>query len=122
MTKAKKSKASAPKRRTGFGRHLSTMSPRRKCGRPSRLFLRFADGFEETWTFTQLGLDMSNVKPTTVKATRAGTYLKVKSKWGEDVQLDSSSLRILVDPSYAAELEGKLNALASQIGPSTAAA
>ena len=59
----------------------------------SRLFLRFADGFEGTWSFSRLGLDMSNIKLTTVKASPSGNSVEVKSKCGEDVQLDSSSLR-----------------------------
>jgi hypothetical protein len=84
--------------------------------RPSRLYLRFADGLEGTWTLEQLDLDMSNMRLSTVKASSAGTYVKVKSRGGEDVQLDSSSLRVLVDPKYAAEIENKLNILASRIG------
>jgi hypothetical protein len=84
--------------------------------RPGQLYLRFADDLEGTWTFDQLGLDMSNMKSTTVKASNAGTYLEVQSKWGESVQLDSSSLRVLVDPKYAAKIEKKLDLLARRIG------
>jgi hypothetical protein len=84
--------------------------------RPGQLYLRFADDFEGTWTFDQLGLNMSNMKSTTVKASGAGTHLEVQSKWGESVQLDSSSLRVLVDPKYAAEIEKKLDILARRIG------
>jgi hypothetical protein len=84
--------------------------------RPSQIFLRFADGLEGTWTFSQLDLDMSNMKLTTVKASDSGNSVAVKSKRGEDVQLDSSSLRVLVDPEYARQMEKKLDMLASQIG------
>jgi hypothetical protein len=84
--------------------------------RPCRLFLRFKDGFNGTWTFEQLGLDMSNMKPTTVKASPSGSYIEVKSKWGDDVQLDGSSLRYRVDPKYAHEIDNKLDMLATQIG------
>lgn len=84
--------------------------------RPAQLFLRFADGLEGTWTFRQLELDMSNMKVTTIKASASGTTVKVKSKWGESVLIDSSSLRVLIDPKYAAKIEKKLNGLASRIG------
>ncbi len=84
--------------------------------RPGRMRLRFADGLEGTWTFSQLGLNMSNMVATTIKASPSGNYVEVKSKWGEDVQLDSSSLRVMVDPKYAIEIENKLNILAGQIG------
>lgn len=83
--------------------------------RPSRFFLRFADGYEGVWTFAQLGLDMSNMKPATIRAT-GGKKLVVKSKWGDDVELDCSSLRTLVDDDYAARLEARLDALAMRIG------
>jgi hypothetical protein len=84
--------------------------------RPARLFLHFADGLEGTWTFRQLELDMSNMKVTTIKASASGTIVKVKSKWGENVLLDSSSLRVLIDPEYAEKIEQKLNGLAKRIG------
>lgn len=87
-----------------------------KYVRPSRLFLRFIDGLEGTWTFGQLDLDMSNMKLSTVRASDAGNWVEVKSKLGENVKLDSSSLRVLIDPKFAAEIEEKLNILATQIG------
>ena len=84
--------------------------------RTSQLFLRFADGLEGTWSFRQLRLDMSNMKLTSIKASASGHVIDVKSKWGDDVQLDTSSLRALVDPDYAAAVEIKLDALARKIG------
>jgi hypothetical protein len=62
--------------------------------RTSQLFLRFADGLEGTWSFRQLCLDMANMKLTSIKASPSGNCIDVKSKWGDDVQLDSSSLRV----------------------------
>jgi antitoxin (DNA-binding transcriptional repressor) of toxin-antitoxin stability system len=83
---------------------------------PTQLYLRFADGLEGTWTFEQLDLDMANMKLDTVRASDAGTHVEVQDDWGEDVQLDSSSLRYLVDPKYAADVESRLNVLAARIG------
>lgn len=83
---------------------------------PSQMFLQFTDGFTGTWTFDQLQLDMANMKLPTVRASKSGTSVEVKSKRGERVQIDSSSLRVLTDPVYAAEIEDKLNAIASRIG------
>jgi hypothetical protein len=81
---------------------------------PAQMYLRFADGLEGTWTFEQLDLDMSNMKSGTIKVV--GDDVEVRSNDGEDVQLDSSSLRYRVDAKYAAEIEAKLNILASRIG------
>lgn len=84
--------------------------------RPARLLLRFADGFEGTWSFPQLGLDMGNIKCTTVRASASGKFVSVRSKWGDDVQLDPSALRVLIDPVYAAAIEKRLDELARKIG------
>lgn len=87
-----------------------------RCVRTSQMFLRFADGLEGTWSFRQLGLDMSNMKLTSIKASASGKSINVKSRWGDDVQLDSSALRTLIDPDYAAASAKRLDALASKIG------
>lgn len=79
--------------------------------RTSRLFLRFADGLEGTWSFRQLCLDMSNMKVTSIKASASGNCIRVKSKWGDDVELDTSSIRWLIDPEYAARLEAEIAAM-----------
>jgi hypothetical protein len=76
--------------------------------RTSQLFLRFADGLEGTWPFRQLGLDMSNMKLTSIKASTSGNCIRVKSKGGDDVELDTSSLRALIDPESAASIEAKI--------------
>ncbi len=73
--------------------------------RTSQLFLRFADGLEGTWSFRKLCLDRSNMKVTSIKASPSGNAIHLKSKWGDDVELDTSSLRALIDPEYAARLE-----------------
>jgi hypothetical protein len=79
--------------------------------RTAQMFLRFADGLEGTWSFRQLGLDMSNMKLTSIKASASGDSVNLKSKWNDEVELDTSSLRTLVDPEYAACLEKKINSL-----------
>ena len=80
------------------------------------MFLKFADGVEGTWTFSELNLDMSNMKLKTIKASSYGAFVGVTSKLGDDVQLDSSALRVSIDPDYAAEIENRLNMLANKIG------
>ena len=82
--------------------------------RPRQMFLRFADGFEGTWSFAQLGLNMSGMKVTTIKAS--DNCVEVKSKCGDDVELDTSWLCALIDPEYAAAIEKKLDAHARRIG------
>jgi hypothetical protein len=77
---------------------------------PSRLYLRFADGVQGTWTFQNLKLDMSTMKAATIRVSDSAT-VEVESRWGDNVQLDSSALRVLIDPEYAAEIEEALNLL-----------
>jgi hypothetical protein len=71
----------------------------------SKVRLAFADGLSGVWSFAQLELDMTNMKLATIKAGASGTSIEVKSKWGENVEIDSSSLRAMIDPAYDAELE-----------------
>ena len=82
---------------------------------PAQLFLRFADGFEGTWKFSKLRLNMSGMKLTTIKASASGA-VAVQSRWGDKVLLDAPSLRALVDPQYAVDIEISLNTLAGKIG------
>ena len=84
---------------------------------PSRMFLCFADGLQGIWTFDTLALDMSNVKPNSIKASENGKCVEVRNKWNEGVQLDTSSLRARIDPMYANELAIALDTLSSRIGP-----
>jgi len=78
---------------------------------PAQLFLRFADKFFGTWTFQELGLNMANMKPETVRPSASGTAVEITSLDGEDVQLDSSSLRYSVDPKYAAQMDAEVESL-----------
>jgi hypothetical protein len=72
---------------------------------PSRIRLAFADGLTGIWSFRQLELKMTNMKPTTIRVTASGTAIEVISKSGERVEIDSSSLRAMIDSAYGAELE-----------------
>jgi len=129
MANGKKTKATQYATRSSTAALVNGAPPKRtkKTARPERvlearyvrtsqLFLRFADGLEGTWSFRQLGLDMSNMKLTSIKASASGKSIEVSSKWGDRVQLDTSSLRALIDPDYAAAIEKRLDALASKIG------
>lgn len=84
-----------------------------KFTRPNRIELKFADGFSGSWSFRQLELDMKDMDLTSIKASRSGKFIAVKSKSGDRVQLDSSWLRALVDGRYAAEMEQRLDELAN---------
>jgi len=82
---------------------------------PSKVHLEFADGLCGTWSFCQLGLDMTHMKLTTIKAAVTGTSLEVKSKWNDDVEIDPSSLRATIDPGYAAKYERAFLAIRGNI-------
>jgi hypothetical protein len=69
------------------------------------MFVRFADGLAGTWSFSTLGLDMSNMKVETIRAPKNGTGISVKSIQNEDLLLDSSMVRYKIDPKYAAMID-----------------
>jgi hypothetical protein len=71
----------------------------------SKIYLQFSDGFEGTWTFRQLQLSMTDMVLSTIKVSSSKTSVEVRSKSGDKVQLDSSSLRYLVDPAFAAKID-----------------
>lgn len=48
---------------------------------------------------------MSGMKVTTIKSSASGEFMEITSKWNEAVEIDAASLRAMIDPSYAAELE-----------------
>lgn len=110
----------APSQKNNEGAQMITTQPDHVTDAghiaPSRIFLRFGDGLFGTWTFDQLQLDMANMKPETVRPSTEKTSIEVMSKRNELVRLDSSALRYLVDPKYAAKIDEKLDLLASQIG------
>ena len=72
---------------------------------PSSIRLSFADGLEGTWTFAQLCLDMETMRPESIRATRAGASVKLRSRWNEIVEIDSSTLRAAIDSKYSEKLE-----------------
>jgi hypothetical protein len=73
--------------------------------RPSKVRLSFADGLSGVWSFQHLELEMSGMKVTTIKSSASGEFMEITSKWNEAVEIDAASLRAMIDPSYAAELE-----------------
>jgi hypothetical protein len=78
---------------------------------PFKVRLIFADGHSWIRSFQQLELDMSNMKPETIKASEAGTAMLAKSKRNEWVEIDASALRATVDPAYKAKLDEAFVAL-----------
>jgi hypothetical protein len=77
----------------------------------SRIFLRFADGVQGTWSLPELELDPANLNMAAMKVAQGGTSIRAKTKLGEIVFLDAAWLRAAVDPEYNAELEKELVAL-----------
>jgi hypothetical protein len=71
--------------------------------------LTFADQFVATVSLSQLGLAADEVNLRTAKATPAG--LVVKSKSGRKFVIDSSTLRYVADPDYAARLDDAVAAM-----------
>lgn len=77
---------------------------------PAKLFLRFADGFQGTWSLETLGLSLLTVKPTTATISH-GNAIKMKSVNGAVVSIDTSSLRYCVDNTYAANMDAEVASL-----------
>jgi hypothetical protein len=82
---------------------------------PSKVRLVFADGRTGVWSFHQLGLNMTNMKPASIKVAASGTCLKIRSRWGANVEIDAFSLRAMIDREYAGELEKAFVALRGPI-------
>jgi hypothetical protein len=47
----------------------------------------------------------------TIRVAPSGTAILVQSDQGESIEIDSSSLRVLVDPNYAALMRARFLAL-----------
>jgi len=86
-------------------RHLST----------SQVFLRFADGFQGSWTPRQLEFDSTYLAMDSMEVAKQGTAIRVKIKDGEVVYLDATWLRAAVDPTFNERFERSLIALRGPI-------
>ena len=76
---------------------------------PSAIHLVFADGFSGEWKLSELGLDLTNMKLSTIRPTVEKAAIRIQSKWGDDVRIDGSVIRAVVDPVYAKECEDRFS-------------
>lgn len=72
---------------------------------PSNIHLVFADGLTGAWSFDTLDLETDDLRLESMRASKSGTSIEVENTSGAKIELDSSWLRALVDPAYAAALE-----------------
>lgn len=67
--------------------------------------LRFLDGFVGHLDLADLGLDLSQLRIGTIRASEWGGAAEVQDRSWHTVHIDSSVLRAHVDPQYAAVLK-----------------
>lgn len=68
---------------------------------PSKIELTFADGLKALHRFAELEIDPTELQPETVRASKSGNSLEVRTQSGRRVYIDSATIRALVDPVYA---------------------
>jgi hypothetical protein len=68
------------------------------------VFLQFTDGHKATIDLVDLGIDVSNLRLPTVRASSWGSAVEVEDATGKTVHIDSALLRAYSDPQYAKQL------------------
>lgn len=71
---------------------------------PSKMELTFADGVKVLRKFAELEIDATELRLDTIRASKAGNALEVRTLNNRRVYLDSATIRALVDPVYAEEM------------------
>ena len=66
--------------------------------------LRFSDGRQATVDLAALGIDTSNLRLKSARASSWGSAVEIKDRRGGTIDIDSAVLRSYCDPQYAAEL------------------
>ena len=74
---------------------------------PDKVKLVFGDGYCGEWPLTQLEIDTKGLDLGTIRASKSGMALELKTTSGKKVVIDASTIRILVDPQCAAEFGEK---------------
>jgi len=77
--------------------------------------LTFTDGCSNRVRLTELGIRPADYKLKTLRVSSGGACLLVDTLGGETIELDSSTLRSDLDPTYAVELRDTLIALRGPI-------
>ena len=75
------------------------------------LALEFADGQDFSLPVERLGMPVDRIDWPTAEASPGGESMMVMGIKGDPVPIDSATLRYLVDLSYAAEVDAKLESL-----------
>ncbi len=74
---------------------------------PGQIRLVFCDGFGGEWPLTKLEIETEGIDLDSIRASRSGATLELKTTSGTKVVIDAATARILVDPRYAAEFAEK---------------
>jgi hypothetical protein len=82
-----------------------------RLARPNVIELSFADGKVARLATHRLGMPVDRIRWGTLEASETGESMTVTSTNGDSISIDSSTLRFLVDPKYAAEISKALNAI-----------
>jgi len=89
--------------------------------RPSSIHLVFADGYAGTVRVEQLEMPVDRIRWTSAAASADGANLTVTAKKGEPIPIAAGTLRYLVDPQYAAEVDARHHELLQSSAGSEAA-
>lgn len=74
--------------------------------------LRFSDGYEGVADLTKTGLRIDRLDLASLRPSSWGGSAEVDDQRGHTVHIDSSVLRAIIDPAYAAVLRSAIAALA----------
>jgi hypothetical protein len=78
---------------------------------PVTIELTFADGRSFSLPIERLGMPVDRIRWSTAKASPTGEIMVLTGTKGDDVPIESSTLRYLVDQDYAKELEAALGSV-----------
>ena len=86
-----------------FGRNDSVLAARFE--KPNNIFVAFGDGLTASIPLVSLGLPGDELCWESVTASPTGEAVFVRSKNGDNIPIDASSLRYFADPVYAESME-----------------
>jgi hypothetical protein len=78
---------------------------------PSTIQVKFHDGLSFELDIKLLKMPVNRISWQTAAASPAGEAMTVKGIKGDTITIDSSTVRYLVDPAYAAKLDESVKAL-----------
>lgn len=75
---------------------------------PASILVKFADGVGKRLPISLLEMPADRFRWATVRRSADGLSITVKDASGDDLSIETSTLRYLIDPTYAAEIDGRL--------------